>query len=207
MQPATTPRKAPQQQRSQHTVEVILDAAARVFGRNGYAQTTTNLVAETAGVSIGSLYQYFPNKDALIVALHRRHSLQMRAVMITVLDGSSGASLRESISGLTRALLAAHLIEPTLHRMLEREFSFFDDQKDEAGPYSVVIRCVRGLLERHRDELVPENLDLATYLCLRTLESLVHAAVLEPPRGISLPELEAAITDVIVGYLVGRRPT
>jgi hypothetical protein len=98
------------------------------------------------------------------------------------------------------------MIEPRLHRMLEREFPFLDDVKDEHGPYAVVIERVRLLLERHREQLVPENLDLATYITLRTLESLVHAAVLEPPRGASLQELEGAITDVLVGYLVGRRP-
>lgn len=65
-------RRRPVQDRSRRTVERILDAAAHVFGERGYAGTT-NHVAELAGVSIGSLYQYFPDKDALLVALHDRH--------------------------------------------------------------------------------------------------------------------------------------
>ena len=62
------PRRKPRQARSQATVEVILAAAARVFARSGYAATTTNHVAAKAGVSIGSLYEYFPSKDAILVA-------------------------------------------------------------------------------------------------------------------------------------------
>lgn len=67
------PRKQPVQDRSRQTVERILQAAARIFDEEGYRRTTTNRVAEAAGVSIGSLYQYFPNKDALLVALAERH--------------------------------------------------------------------------------------------------------------------------------------
>lgn len=67
------PRKRPRQRRSTETVERILAAAARIFDERGYAGTTTNHVADEAGVSIGSLYQYFPNKDALLVALAERH--------------------------------------------------------------------------------------------------------------------------------------
>lgn len=71
-----TGRRRPVQARSQRTVEKILDAAAHIFGQRGYAGTT-NHVAERAGISIGSLYQYFPNKDALLVALHDRHLNQV----------------------------------------------------------------------------------------------------------------------------------
>jgi AcrR family transcriptional regulator len=72
------PRKRPAQLRSRRTVDAILDAAARIYGERGYAATTTNHVAEEAGVSIGSLYQYFPNKDSLLVALEERHLAQAR---------------------------------------------------------------------------------------------------------------------------------
>ncbi len=70
---AHEPRKRPRQRRSIETVERILEAAARLFDEVGYAATTTNRIADVAGISIGSLYQYFPNKDALLVALADRH--------------------------------------------------------------------------------------------------------------------------------------
>jgi len=67
------PRKRPRQQRSRELVARILDEAARLFETLGYHDTTTNHVADAAGISIGSLYQYFPNKDALLVGLAERH--------------------------------------------------------------------------------------------------------------------------------------
>jgi AcrR family transcriptional regulator len=65
-------RKAPQQLRSRFTVDAILEAASRVFGAHTYESATTIRVAETAGVSVGSLYQYFPNKDSIVNALTAR---------------------------------------------------------------------------------------------------------------------------------------
>ncbi|QVQ50183.1 TetR/AcrR family transcriptional regulator [Spiractinospora alimapuensis] len=68
-----TSRKQPQQERSRETVAVLLEAAAQVFERDGYSATTTNRIAARAGVSIGSLYQYFPNKEALVAALAEQY--------------------------------------------------------------------------------------------------------------------------------------
>jgi AcrR family transcriptional regulator len=74
-------RREPVQARSKQTVDRILAAAAHVFSERGYA-ATTNHVAEAAGLSIGSLYQYFPDKDALLVALHSRHLEEVRTHLL-----------------------------------------------------------------------------------------------------------------------------
>src|SRR5687767_2940785 len=68
-----SPRKKPQQRRSRDTIETIFEAAIQVLLANGFEKTTTIQIAERAGVSIGSLYQYFPNKRALLSAIVRRH--------------------------------------------------------------------------------------------------------------------------------------
>lgn len=74
-------RKRPTQMRSQQTVDRIVDAAARIYSERGYSATTTNHIAQAANVSIGSLYQYFPNKDALLVALEERHLAEVTQVL------------------------------------------------------------------------------------------------------------------------------
>src|ERR1700727_158166 len=85
-----TPRKAAKQARAQATVDAIVEAAAQVFESLGYAAATTNRIAERAGVSIGSLYQYFPNKDAILVALARRHLAEGMVVMWPQVQRLSG---------------------------------------------------------------------------------------------------------------------
>ncbi|WP_137936597.1 TetR/AcrR family transcriptional regulator [Chitinivorax sp. B] len=197
------PRKAPRQQRSQQTVEIILQATARIFAEKGYAGTNTNLVAEHAGVSVGSIYQYFPNKDALVAALHDRHAAQMYQVIDVVLSATGKTTLQEHVAGMVRAMLAAHLIEPALHRMLEREFPFFDEPATESKTDQSIFMRVRRLLSDWREQVVPDNLDLATWVVLRMLESMVHAAVIDPPD-FPMDAIERAIVDAVMGYLTGR---
>ncbi len=83
---AAEPRKRPRQRRSEETDTRILDTAARIFDERGYRATTTNHVAEGAGVSIGSLYQYFPNKDALLTGLAERHLTEVLPRMIELAE-------------------------------------------------------------------------------------------------------------------------
>src|ERR1700742_2967791 len=68
-----TRRRQPQQGRARQTVEAVLDAVIKILKREGFQAVTTNRIAEVAGVSIGSVYQYFPDKRAIFVALHERH--------------------------------------------------------------------------------------------------------------------------------------
>ena len=109
-------RKAPLQARSRETVEVIIRAGARVLGELGWSGFTTNKVAEAAGVSIGSVYQYFPDKLALIDSIRHRHLDDV----LTVMRGMEQAkpSANELVEHLVRGLIAAHSIEPKLHRVL-----------------------------------------------------------------------------------------
>ncbi len=206
MKPMPQPRKLPRQARSQHMVETILEATARVLAERGYAGTNTNLVAERAGVSVGSVYQYFPHKDSLISALHERHAAQMYAVVDKVLAGSSEGGLRVRLADMVRALLEAHRVEPELHKVLEKEFPFFDAPHENSPADHSFFRRVRELLEVHADEIAPPDRDLATWIVLRTLETLVHAAVIEAPSRFSTADIERNIVDVLAGYLMPGAP-
>src|SRR4029079_6689715 len=114
-------RKKPQQERSIAMVATLLEAATRVFVKEGYAKATTNRIATAAGVSVGSLYQYFPSKDAIAVELLRRYRDGLVALVAGRL-GAAGAVDREAfptiIRGLVGDLLRADGIDPALHRVL-----------------------------------------------------------------------------------------
>ncbi|MBL7494763.1 TetR/AcrR family transcriptional regulator [Frankia sp. CNm7] len=116
--PATDLRKRPAQDRSRLTVEAILEAGAQLLAARGYSATTTNHVAERAGVSIGSLYQYFPNKDALVVALAEQHLDQVEEAL-------RAACARWRAAGPAPATWAAEFVQTLvdandteLHRVL-----------------------------------------------------------------------------------------
>ena len=195
------PRKQPSQARSQQMVELILEATARILAERGYVGTNTNLVAQRAGVSVGSVYQYFPNKDSLVTALHERHAAQMYAVINGVLATSQARSLRGHIDAIVQAMLAAHQMEPALHKVLEKEYPFFDAPKEESAADHGIFGRVRGLLESYVDQVVVKNLDLATWTVLQIMESMIHAAVIDPPQKFSIQDIQKGITRAIFGYL------
>ncbi|MBB5193380.1 AcrR family transcriptional regulator [Silvimonas terrae] len=201
MQAPANPRKSPRQARSQLMVETILQATARVLSERGYAATNTNAVAERAGVSVGSVYQYFPNKDALINALHERHVLQMETLILDALDHLAGKTLHEAVECMIEAVHEAHLLEPELHRVLENADLLCDPHDDDDG-YRAVMLAVRQLFEEHRSAIRVSDLDLAVWSTMKIVEIMVHSAVLNPPPNFTQCQLRCAIVDAVMGYLV-----
>lgn len=114
-------RKQPRQQRSAQTRDDILDAAARVFSRHGYAAGTTNRIAAAANVSIGSLYQYFPNKDAILAALTDAHIDAGTTLLAERMRGGLPEALGDLIRLFVRAAIDSHREDRALHRVLFEE--------------------------------------------------------------------------------------
>jgi AcrR family transcriptional regulator len=104
MNKSARPRKSPRQARSQVTCDAIVRAAELVLEEQGADALTTTRVAKKAGVSVGSLYQYFPNKDALVAALVERYMLQLREVFMQMLQMASALPLQTLIEGILRML-------------------------------------------------------------------------------------------------------
>lgn len=138
--PVVTPRKAPTQERARATVDAILRAAARLLVKDGWHRLTTNRIAERAGVNIASLYQYFPNKEAIVVELQRRHVTAGRAEVERVLASLPKASPRARLRAGIEANVALHLVEPELHRALS-----------ELMPQLVKRKSVRLDADHHAD--------------------------------------------------------
>src|SRR5215470_14485613 len=114
-------RRTPSQERARVTVEAMLDAAVILFKRGGAPAITTNRIAETAGVSIGSVYQYFPDKHALFVALHERHIGLVADVMRARISQCAQSSLEQLVESLVDGMVAAHTVDPALSELLLSE--------------------------------------------------------------------------------------
>jgi len=126
----------------------------------------------------------------------------MNSVIEEVLSSRHQLSLRENIEAIVLAMMAAHQVAPELHRVLEKEFPYFDAPWGQNPEHNNIFRRVRVLLEAHRHEIMPCNLDLATHTTLQILVTLVHAAVIEPCAQFTAREVEGAIVDSVLGYLV-----
>jgi len=201
-----SPRKAPRQSRSQATVTAILDATARILVERGFAAASTNAVAERAGVSVGSLYQYFPNKEALIAALHARHGEQMMAVIQRALTKAMDATLDDALSGLIEATVEAHRVDADLHRVLEEQHDDLDDDTMHQEYLDVMEDRIVALLARHRDEITAPDLKLAAFMLLNAAHGLIHAVVLQRPRGVSLRHATQEIVRMMRAYLTSPLP-
>src|SRR5215469_7011228 len=111
-------RRQPKQRRARQTMEAVLDAVIRIVQREGIGAVTTNRAAEVAGVSIGSVYQYFPDKQAIFIALHRRHIDQVDRIIQTTLVEHAAAPLDDLMRAMIEVMMDAHSSDPELYQLL-----------------------------------------------------------------------------------------
>ena len=200
--PRTTPRKAPIQRRSQETVETILRATARVLRRDGYEGTNTNRVAEAAGVSVGSLYQYFPSKEALVAALIERHSDAMWALFEGKAESLADAPIEVAARELIRAEIDAHAVDPKLHRVLIDQVPRVGQLERVNDIVRRVTVLVKAYLDRNHEKIRPRNTAVAAFVVVNAVEAIAHAAVLEHPEHLANDDLVEETTALVLRYLV-----
>ncbi|QUQ63957.1 TetR/AcrR family transcriptional regulator [Kutzneria sp. CA-103260] len=197
------PRRKPRQVRAELTRERILAAAAHVFVEHGYAAGTTNRIAERAGISIGSLYQYYPNKDAILAELLVRHIDRGRWTGADELDLSPG-SLAAAVRALVQDAIHNHRDDPQLLRIMIEEAPRSRELLDTIDRHSRLrVGHLRDLLARHPDVRV-RDLDMAADLILFTVEVNTHK-VLADQRSVSVESLENELVDMVTRYLRGDR--
>jgi AcrR family transcriptional regulator len=197
-------RKTPQQERSRRTVDSVLEAAAQVFAQRGYANTTTNHIAARAGVSIGSLYQYFPSKDAVLLALAERHMERSFAAAMQEVGDKRTAPVPELLRALVDALVQAHQAEPRLHRVIFEEARLdasFRRRLDELEGRAMQI--ARELIDERCTELAIDNPAIASLLVVQILEAVTHSMVVRHPDILRTTEFREELVAMLVAYLTG----
>jgi AcrR family transcriptional regulator len=188
--------------RAELTRERILSAAAHVFTEYGYAAGTTNRIAERARCSIGSLYQYFPNKDAILGELLTRHLDDGVAGQAPLGDGSEQVGLDEVVRTMVRAAIANHRDDPRLLRLLIEEAPMGDDVLRRIEEHQRArVDALQRFLVRH-DEVRISDTDAAARILTMMVEIVVHALSATPDR-LDDHRLENELTAMITRYLGG----
>ena len=201
--PATKARKSASQERSKATVDTLLAATTRVLVKEGYDHASTNKIAEAAGVSIGSLYQYFPSKEALVAAVIERHIDGMLDVIRTSAARVALMPIREAARELVGVMIEAHRINPKLHRVLVEQIPRIGNMEHIDRVDEEAVALVRVYLEGHREELGITDLDLAAFIAVSTVEALTHIAVLRRPELLSDARYVDEVANLVVRYLRG----
>jgi AcrR family transcriptional regulator len=198
-----TARK-PSQQRAVATVEAILEAAARILEREGITRSFgTNRIAREAGVSIGSLYEYFESKDAIIRTLCDRHVARVRALVDAAFEELREAPLDHAVDHFIDALFAIHEARPDLQRHLHREFPV----RFGFEPFLETDKYVQGKLIEWLDRRTPDadRAELATraFIAIRAARAVtVHVfmeALPEPEKGRVRESMKKVLVQTLAG--------
>jgi AcrR family transcriptional regulator len=193
-------RRQPQQRRARETVEAVLDAVVRVLKKHGVDGVTTNRIAEAAGVSIGSVYQYFPDKRAIFTALHDRHVEEISRIIESRLVEHASSSLEDFVRALVEALVDAHAADPEFHELMTTTVPHGAE-----GARALDVR-LRGTFKlaissRTQRRSPPRNLDRMLFVLPHMVGALAHGAAYRRPPGLSLAAAKEEAVHAVLSYL------
>jgi AcrR family transcriptional regulator len=191
-------RKAPGQARSKETVNVILEASARILESEGLRGFNTNAVAAKAGVSVGSLYQYFPNKDSILLTLIKSFEDATQEAVLEAMGSGKGRSLKPRLRLFVRALVAMHYRRPRLNRVLEVE----EERLGGGGEDFAFRPGLRDLLHEHKSEIATSVTRATARFAMAILRAVVDQglAVDASQRSVEQQAMRA-----VSGFLLSNR--
>jgi AcrR family transcriptional regulator len=204
--PKTAPRRPPRQKRSEETVAVLLEATEKVLARDGFAAATTNHIAHAAGVSIGTLYHYFPTKEALVQAVVHRMWADELALLDTggaiLLEAPLEVAVRTLVSGITQAIRRRQ----ELVKRWYAEASHLGQLDVGLGMTDRASQLVQAALERHRERIRPTNLPFTADFLVKIVLAAVRTAARDYPAELASGEVENAVSDMVLRYLLRTPP-
>jgi AcrR family transcriptional regulator len=202
--PITSPWKHASQEGSRATVDVLIEATARILVREGFDKASTNRIACEAGVSVGSLYQYYPGKEALVAAVIERHNRDLMGILLKAMAKADAQPLGVGVRTLVEAAVEGHRLEPDLHRVLAEQIPRVGALEEVEAFNRQYHGLFKAYLDAHKDELRALDIDLAAFVCVTSIEALTHTAVLHRSEFISegaAGMLVDEATRLVLGYL------
>ena len=194
-------RKHPKQERAKHTVDAILRATAHILAEHGYEGASTNRIAEKAGVSIGSLYQYFPDKESLVVAVLMQLHTHDRELIEERLQTLKNATLEEIVRSIVVALLAAFSERVKLRRVMFYETPRKRRLEQVNALKEYLVERMHGFLRARPEYSQRDDLEMKLYILLNSVEAVLNSASLEPEKYLSPAVLQDQLCKLTVRFL------
>lgn len=178
-------------------VESILTAAARIFAKHGYAKATTNRIAQAAGISVGSLYQYFPSKDAIAVTLLRRYREHLARLVAQRIEEAKTETFAAFVRGLLSDLLQDRALPPGLQRVLIEVVLRTDARREVLGFEEQLEASLAAAL---RTKTLHPHPEVGAFILVRVMLSVVQGAVADRPQ-LNTPVLLDELTRLVMSYI------
>ncbi|WP_299812557.1 TetR/AcrR family transcriptional regulator [uncultured Roseibium sp.] len=194
-------RRQPKQLRSRMMVETIVEAAEQIFTETGYEQATTNQIAERAGISIGSLYQYFPNKDSLIFEVQKAHHDEQVRVVKSCIAGSRHLSFRDAIKVVVLTSIENHSKSPKLHAAFEEWIPAGTKLIDRTRFEENMVSLLTEFLRERTSVTDSARLQPAIFVIMNMCRSVVHAFLHAGQTRFGRDDIVTHLTDSILGCL------
>ena len=201
--PAHAPKKRPRQERSRATVDYILSAAARILSQDGGSRLTTNRIARTAGVAVASLYQYFPNKEAIVQALFERELSEEHAELTTRVEALHDRPIRDVIRTGIESIIAVHARTPKLVTSLLQSVPVLGSAEAHRRARQQVVDLVVEALRARGGELRSAgNPEMKAFLVVHAVEDVIHDAAEERPEYLGDPAFAEELVALVERFLL-----
>jgi AcrR family transcriptional regulator len=199
---APSSRRKPYQERARFTVGAILEAAAEVIDEVGWAHASTNRIADRAGVSIGSLYQYFANKEAILATLMEEHRKDVHVVVGLALDRLEDPSvpIEDAFRSLFAELIQMHRDDPVLTRVLATEVPHHHGGSDHGAKSDHLVRWLQRVLEQRPDARIGDAV-AASYVIATSIEALTRWLVHAAPDAVDKSAVVDEMVSLFARYL------
>jgi AcrR family transcriptional regulator len=194
-----TPRPRRRQERGQRRIDQLLDAADAVFARTGYERATTNAISEYAGVSPGTFYQFFPNKQAIAEALAERYVQHFEEIQQTAFVASADDPLSDLIKQVVEPFLQLHREGSCLEALLTGSVLSVELSASIQEFERKIAAGLERLFRSRRPQGNREELKRAAATCVRLFKALLHSAVTGTPKQQKLGTQE--LKTVLYRYL------